>query len=639
MRSKPGYATDQIYRWLLRGRWLLPAFIVAASALHEVILRLLQPLVPPAFHPWTPVVVYGFTGTVVTWLGLSYLAQLIYARGKAEAELRRAYEQLKETHRRLLAMHDIGREIAQAADMRQVLEVAARAPVKLANAKGATVLTFDEEHNRLQLEAAWGLSDRYIQRFKERLQSGVLADRCRRCTVLEAHVSDDCPLFDGLQDLAVQEGIGSLACLPFGRGERRDGIITAYFTSPQGPPEDEVQLLAIVAAEIASVLESLRLRRQQVEALHEFEQILDGNKDDVLLGQQLLQITLSVWDVDCGALYRWDEGDDQCAQVCLLPEGKPLPKVLAQLMRDTACQVRRTRAPYVIPDIQVALTGMSGDRRVQGSIAGIPLLTGADLLGAMVLVAETPGVFRAQHGAFLLSVGHYAGLVLTNARLQAQVEHMAVLEERYRLAREIHDGLAQSLTFIGWRLDRAAQLLQNGQWEALETDLEDIRRALREAYLDVREAIDGLRLNLEHPEGLVGALREYITTFQARTGLLVTLDACVDPADIPPEVGIHLLRIVQESLTNVRKHAHATRVWIQLAHENGHLVLCVIDNGRGFDLNAPRSREHVGLSSMRERAEKLNGTFSLESHPGVGTRVMVRVPLRPMTTSTEVHPS
>ncbi len=637
MRGKPGYTTDQIYRWLLRGRWLVPAFIVAASALHEVILRLLQPLVPPAFHPWTPVLVYGFTGTVVTWLGLGYLAELIHARGKAETELRRAYEQLKETHRRLLAMHDIGREIAQAADMRQVLEVAARAPVKLANAKGATVLTFDEEHNRLHLEAAWGLSEQYLERFRERLNAGLVAERCRQCTMLEAHVSDDCPLFDGLQDLAVQEGIGSLACLPFGRGERRDGIITAYFSSPNGPPEDDVQLLAIVAAEIASVLESLRLRRQQVEALHEFEQVLDGQKDDVLLGQHLLHITLSVWDVDCGALYRWENGEDRCALVCLLPEDKTPPEALAHLMKDTACQVRQTRAPYVIPDIQVVLNRSSGEGSIQGSIAGIPLLTGSDVLGAMVLVADTPGFFRAQHVAFLLSVGHYAGLVLTNARLQAQVEHMAVLEERYRLAREIHDGLAQSLTFIGWRLDRAAHLMQQGRWEVLETDLEDIRRALREAYLDVREAIDGLRLNLEHPEGLVGALREYIATFQARTGLYVTLDACVDPAVIPPEVAVHLLRIVQESLTNVRKHAQATRVWIQLTHENGYLVLCVVDNGRGFDLSAPRTREHVGLSSMRERAEKLNGTFHLESHPGVGTRVVVRVPLRSITTLMEVH--
>lgn len=613
------------------GRWLVPLLIVAASALHEFILSLLQPAVPPRLHPWTPVAVYGFTGSVVVWFGLGYLAQLIQARGQAEEELRQAYEQLKKTHQRLLAMHAIGREIAQAADLRQVLEVAARAPVQVTNAKGATVLTFDEEHNRLVLAGAWGLSDKYLEHFKARLASGIPADRCRQCTVLEARVSNDCPLFEGLQEIARAEGIGSLACLPFGRGERRDGIITAYFASPAHPPQDEVQLLAIVAAEIAGVLESLRLRDQQVTSIHELEQLLHTEADENAIWRQLVHVTVTNWDVNSGALYRWTSTEGTCKAVYVFPEDVVVPEPLARTMVDVACQVRRTRGPYIIPDLRVALPEGS----TVGSIAGIPLLTGSDILGAMVLVSETSGFFRSQHGPFLLSLGHYAGLVITNARLQTQVEHMAVLEERYRLAREIHDGLAQNLTFVGWRLDRAAALLQKGQWEVLETELEEIRHALREAYLDVREAIDGLRLNVEHKEGLVGALRDYIASFRTRTGLRVAFDVQVDPALIPPQVAVHLLRIAQESLTNVRKHAQATHVEVRLTREDEHLVLSIRDNGRGFDPTLPRARGHVGLLSMQERARKLNGSFTLVSRPGEGTCVTVRVPL-PALTSAEI---
>ncbi len=622
MRGWRVHSSEPIIRWLLRGRWLLPLFIVAASAFHEAILRFLQPHVPPAVHPWTPVLVYGFTGTVVTWWGLTYLAQLLGERAQAERQLREAYDQLKATHRRLLAMHDIGREIAQAADMRHVLEVAARAPTTLANAKGAAVFTFDDEHNRLHLDAAWGLSETYLKHLRERIASATVVERCRNCTILEARVSGDCPLFDGLEDIAAAEGIGSLACLPFGRGERRDGIITAYFASPEGPPVDDVQLLAIVAAEIASVLESLRLRRQQVATLHQFEQILDTFQDETALLEHLLSITLTVWGVRRGAIYRPNQ--ERCVLMCAYPEA-PSPD-LAAVMDQVACRVVHTHAPYVIPDLRLAPE--SNNVRLFGSLAGIPILSGHDLFGVMVLIADEAGFFRAQHATFLLSVGHYAGLAISNARLQAQVEHMAVIEERYRLAREIHDGLAQTLSFIGWRLDRATRLMEQGRWEDLETELEEIRQGLREAYLDVREAIDGLRLNLDHPEGLVGALREYIAGFQARTGLNIAFQAHVSPDKIPPEVAVQLLRIAQESLTNVRKHARARRVWVTLAQEGDAVVLRVQDDGIGFDPSRPQDRDHVGLSSMRERAAKIGGEFQLSSRPGQGTSVQVRVPLR-----------
>lgn len=626
------YTATQIARWLLWGRWVVPLFIVAASAFHEMLLQLLQPAVPPRLHPWTPVAVYGFTGSVVVWFGLGYLARLIAARGQAEEELRRAYEQLKQTHQRLLAMHAIGREIAQADDLRQVLEAAARAPVQLVNAKGAAVLTFNEEQNRLELAGAWGLSEAYLDRFKAQLATGIPADRCRQCAVLEARISDDCPLFEGVKDVARAEGIGSLACLPFGRGERRDGIITAYFPSPVKPPEDDVQLLAIVAAEIASVIESLRLRKQQVTSIYELERLL-GTADESTLWRQLLQVTVSTWDVNVGALYLGHEDEEACQATYVYPDKEHIPDALLRGMDDVACRVRRSRSPYVLPDLRVAWP----DASLTGSAAGIPLLVGSEMLGAMVLVSEAPGFFRRHHGPFLLSLGHYAGLVINHARLQARVEHMAVVEERYRLAREIHDGLAQSLTFIGWRLDRAATLLRKGAWEALETELEEIRHGLREAYLDVREAIDGLRMNVEHAEGLVGALRDYIASFRARTGLDVLFEAAVDPASIPPQVAVHLLRIAQESLTNVRKHAQATRVHVRLACEGDHLVLSVTDNGRGFDPSAPRGRDRVGLTSMQERARKLNGTLSLTSRPGAGTCVTVRVPLRDVP-SLEVAP-
>ena len=618
-------APAQLYRYLFRLRWLVPLFILAASGLHEMLLSILSPQVAERYPMWLPVVVYGATGSVVAWFGLGWLARLMREREEAEEELRAAYEHLSETHRRLLAIHDIGREIASAADMQQVLEVAARAPISLVNAKGTSVITFDPERNLLHLDVAWGLSDVYVRRLREQLESGVLADRCRSCDVLTAHVSGDCPLFEGMRDVAQREGIQSLVCLPFGRGERREGIITAYLDTPNAPPEDQVHLLGIVAAEIASVLESIRLRDQQVEALYAFEGMAHYRTDEEHLLAQVLEVTLQGWNLQRGAIFIPNRGEEDLCCVTRKAIGEVDGPLMA-LLRRVADRAYTTRAPYVVPDVHRSPLRSLAVPEDVGSVAAVPLFAGQEVLAILVIVSEMSGYFRQQHAPFFLAVGHHAGLAISNARLQAQVEQLAVLEERYRISREIHDGLAQSLSFIGWRLDRASSLIRQHQWNQAARELEEIRQALRDAYLDVRESIDGLRLNVDHPGGFLGALADYVANFRERTGLDVVLEEHTETGEIPDEIGVHLMRIVQEGLTNVRKHAQAKHVTVRLSEWPDRVELDIMDDGAGFDPDAPRPSSHVGLSSMRERVHTLGGTFTLVSRPGAGTRISVIVP-------------
>ncbi len=615
---------ERLYRRLSQLRWVLPVFIFMASALHESLLALLFPHVSAHYHFLLPVLVYGITGSVVSWIGFGWLARLAREREEMVQALQRAYDDLAETHKRLLAMHDIGREIASAADLQHVLEIAARAPVSLVNAKGSAVFTFDEKEDRLRLDMVWGLSDEYADRLRRHIDAGVLADRCRNCEVLHAHVESDCPLFQGMQEAAQKEGIRSLACLPFGRGNKREGIITAYFETPHGPPEDGAQILSVVAVEIASVIESLRLQDEQALAITRLEEAVSERSDEDTLWHQILDVTLAGWDVHQGAILEPTEKGDWTARVTRsIDENDPaIQAILTELFQE----VMHTQAPYVMPDTRVARPDLSLPEDMRAA-AGIPLLEGQKVLAVLTMFAPTPGYFRIHHGSFFLSIGYHAGLALSNARLRSQVAHMAVLEERYRLSREIHDGLAQSLTFIGWRLDRVSRLMREARWSEAAHELEEIRHALRDAYLDVREAIDGLRIRLDHPGGLVGALSEYVRDFEERTGIHVHFESHVNGVEIPEGTGIQLMRIVQEGLTNVRKHSGATEVQVTLTKEDSALKLDIVDNGRGFDPTAPRKRSHVGLSSMRERTHQLHGTFTLVSRPNSGTRISVIVPL------------
>jgi signal transduction histidine kinase len=247
------------------------------------------------------------------------------------------------------------------------------------------------------------------------------------------------------------------------------------------------------------------------------------------------------------------------------------------------------------------------------------------------MIAEPRGRFGPAQAPFFSAIAHQAALAISNAQLHAQVQQLAILDERYRLSREIHDGLAQTLGSLGWQLDHLDLLLDSGDVAAARTVLAGTRQATREAYMDVREAIDGLRLAADHARGLTSVLSEYVEDFEDRSGIETNFEAD-EPAAAPalaPEAELQLLRIVQEGLTNVRKHASARHAWVALRYGSDRLELTIADDGRGFDPRLPRGRQHVGLTGIRERAHSLGGTVTIATSPGQGTRLTVTAPIHP----------
>ena len=512
-----------------------------------------------------------------------------------------------------------------------MLELAAHAPTHLAGAQGSAVMMFDEKQERLRLDMAWGLSDAYVTGFRQRIELGVPAERCQTCSTLHAQVSGNCPLFDGMQTLARAEGIRSLACVPLVREQRREGILTAYFPSPDGPPEEQVQLLNIVATEIASALESVRLRQQQMATLYAVEGLTRSGQDLDDLLQQVLQTSLTGWSVQHGAILLWDESNEawnHWVQAGLDYDGD---SAFFDLALRLAEQVRQSNQPLMIPDLSKQPALLPQTAGGLKSAAADVLISSGKVLGALVMMTEQRGRFGETQAPFFSAIAHQAALAISNAQLHAQVQHMAILDERYRLSREIHDGLAQTLGSLGWQLDHLGLLLESGDLQAAEEVLAGTRQATREAYMDVRESIDGLRLAADHAGGLASVLAEYTEEFEDRTGIETDFQAgeLDDPLVLAPEAELQLLRIAQESLTNVRKHANARHAWVTLRYGLDQVELSIADDGRGFDPRLPRGRQHVGLTGIRERVHSLGGTLTLATSPGQGTRLTVTVPIHP----------
>jgi signal transduction histidine kinase len=206
-----------------------------------------------------------------------------------------------------------------------------------------------------------------------------------------------------------------------------------------------------------------------------------------------------------------------------------------------------------------------------------------------------------------------------NIRLHEQAQQLAVLEERQRIARELHDSVSQALYGIGLGARTARALLDRDPVKAAEP-VEYVLSLAEGGLAEMRALILELRPDSLEREGLVSALRKQVAALHARHGLEVEALLGEEP-DLPLEIKEGLYRIAQEALNNTIKHAQASRVAIRLQEDSGEIVLSVQDDGVGFD---PRNEySGMGLHTMRERVEKIGGVLHIESSPGRGTRVHV----------------
>jgi signal transduction histidine kinase len=215
------------------------------------------------------------------------------------------------------------------------------------------------------------------------------------------------------------------------------------------------------------------------------------------------------------------------------------------------------------------------------------------------------------------------------AREQDILTMNAVMQERERLSRELHDGVAQLVADLLLRLDTIKDLVEADRQHEAKAELERLHEVADEIYEDIGESIAGLRTNLTE-RGLIGALQDYVDQFEERHQIPTGLRADDAADQLSPPAALQIFRFIQEALTNVRKHARAREVKVSLTSiEPYQLRVIIADDGQGFAPRDPmngRARP-LGLTSMRERVEALGGIFYLNSQPGSGTQVTAIIPI------------
>ncbi len=384
-------------------------------------------------------------------------------------------------------------------------------------------------------------------------------------------------------------------------------------------------------AEIRKLNEELEQRvadrTRELSALYEVTTVASESLDLETTMERSLERVLAAMRSGVGAIHLLDETEKT---LCLAAQQGIRPDIMAEIDpipsdNSLASWVIEHGEPLVVPDIatdsrapQVVRT--SGLR----TYVGVPMRARGRTLGVLSVFGHTRQQFNVEEVALLTSIADQVAVAVENARLRQWAEQAAVMEERERLARELHDSVTQSLYSLTLFAEAGRELVKTEEWEAVGHNFTRIGETAQHGLKEMRLLVHALRpLDLER-EGLVGALHRRLNAVEGRVNIKARVVA-EELVDLPAPVEEELYRIAQEALNNALKHATITSVTVYLRVEGEWVELEVVDDGTGFDPETVSDKGGMGLINMRKRAEKLGGSLTIISIPGEGTSVKVRV--------------
>ncbi len=384
--------------------------------------------------------------------------------------------------------------------------------------------------------------------------------------------------------------------------------------------------------------EALKKAHDELAVLYDVASVASESIDlDTILNSSLDRV-LPTMQSSKGAIHLWDER----TQTLHLAAHRGLPpSAVAQLNfvppgHRLIGQVFQQGAPLAVSNLGDVLQIQAPLTQVLHTYLGAPLRAKGKVLGVISILGKAGRQFRPEQISLLTSIAHQIGVAVENARLYQEAGQLAVMEERRRLARDLHDSVTQSLFSLTLFAEAGQRLLRSGQTEMAEEHLAWLSQTARDALKEMRLLVYELRpVALQESGGLVMAIQQRLDAVERRAGIKAQL--IVDrPITLPPHVEEGLYRVIQEALNNALKHAFADAVSVRFRLEEqastgrsrGCITVEIEDNGQGFDCSGARDRGGMGLIGMHERVAKMGGELTITSRPGQGTRVVIVVPFK-----------
>ncbi len=557
-------------------------------------------------------------------------------------ELEERTQELERQDRRLEALYRADEEMYRHLELDQVLKALVDVAVDVCHADKSSALVWDDKSERWIICVARGFSAGTIEKLRFRRDEGIIGQIAATGRPLFVADAAADPRRAHERTEAVQavlaEGVRSLMQIPILLQGRVFAIINVNFTKPHGFGEDEERLFLALAQRAERAIENARLFDAEQRRAEQFRVIGDVAHDitslrtvDELLAEtaRLIRQAFHYYHVGFGLI----EGDEVvyhsgAGVLADDPRFQFVPPRLHVGKEGITGWVAATGEPFLVPDVrrEPRYIKMEGSQTLSELI--VPIKVKDQVIGVLDAQSERIRAFDDTDLAVLQSLALQAGAAIENARLYEQAQQVAVMEERNRLARDLHDAVTQTLF--------SATLIADAVPGSWEKDPEEGRKLLRElrqlsrgALAEMRTLLLELRPATLTDSDLAALIRQLGEVAAGRAGVPVNVEASLD-CKLPPEVHVALYRIAQEALNNVVKHSRASQVNVSLQSystaADGHLkesiVLCISDDGRGFDPGQVPP-DHMGVRIMRERAEAVGAALSVESRPGHGTQVRV----------------
>jgi PAS domain S-box-containing protein len=379
---------------------------------------------------------------------------------------------------------------------------------------------------------------------------------------------------------------------------------------------------------VAARTREIQQRRQVAESLRGMLTVLNSDLplDEIL--EHIVAEARRLLGSDTSAIYRLEESDGRFSPLTV--RGLAADTIATRFFPPDLSRTLQRGRPQAVPDVAAlsvdsellsALECMADCCR---ALLAVPLIVKGEVYGGLVLYYSQPRAVSEEEIDLAVAFADQAALAIENARLHEQVREAAVVEERARLARELHDSVTQALFSMTLLAEAGQRLARAGDLERVQSYLGRLGETSQQSLKEMRLLVHELRPLALERVGLVGALQQRLDAVEARAGVEARL-LVEGTVQLPAGIEDDLYRIAEQALNNALKHAAATLVTARLQGDPGRLTLEVVDNGSGFDPEAARDKGGQGLVSMQERAARIGGELLVRSTPGQGTTVRVEV--------------
>lgn len=607
----------------------LPIAIVGVVLLHQL---WVVPVGNARWQFWIQLLFYGLAGPTVTYVTLRWITQQAAAREEDQQELEYLYRKLQGSHALLSAMQQVTERFAASEDLESVLDVAAQGISQVTGAQGTAIII---SSGVVTAERFFGLDELICNDARARNQ--LLAQQKSTISYkLNA------------------EGYYVLTH-PLRWSGKLEGSLHSYYHMP--PSGEQRESFAILVSEFSAAAEAARGRVRDLLTLFEVDRTIraEGNLETLL--ENLLEQMMQRVDAMVGGVYLWDtepsaqensEGLEYLQQphhhnsktkTALLhlrafrhldfSEVELCNNLTLRLGEGMVGRVANQGKPEIIKSLSAQEQALCGVLFLgMHSAICLPLQTEAELLGVILLAHPEESHFHRSTLPFLTLLAGQVSLAVRNAQAYFQSEELAIAEERARIAREIHDGVAQSLAFSALKLDLVERkIAEPDEAKAL---LNEVKTTVRETIRELRRSIFALRpVDLER-YGFVETIKRYVEDFGEQNGIGVHLNIAEDLPNLSAKSEAVMYRIFQEALHNVAKHAQAQQVTVHLEPKQERFCLSIKDDGRGFDVEHTSGRVTsaggLGLLQMRERLLARGGDLHIDSKPLQGTHLLASLP-------------